>query len=130
MLQTLVVVLALAHSGPVLTGCAHTAQVRPHEVVIACADGDFYANKLTWSSWGTRGAAASGVAHVNDCNPYCAAGRFHVYRIALRLSHAVTCNTDRLMFARIAWVFAGARPAAQPRAGSETLPCTFLRLKP
>ncbi len=126
----LIAALALGHSTPALTGCTHRAQVRPHQVVIACADGNFYADKLVWSSWSAKSAGATGTAHVNDCKPYCAAGHFHTYPVTIRLSHVETCGTSRQMFARIEWVFPAAKPSDQPRAGGETLPCTFLKLKP
>jgi hypothetical protein len=114
----------------VFTGCSHRPEVRPASIVIACGDGNFYVTGLRWSRWGSRDAVATGTAHANDCTPYCAAGRFHTYPAALRLSRPVSCVAGRREFAAIAWRFPAAKPAHAPRSGTETLPCRFLRLRP
>ena len=130
MLELLVAVAALAAPAPVITGCAHQPQVRPHEITIACADANFYVDHLAWTRWDARGAVATGIAHENDCTPYCAAGHFHSYRTTLTLSRVVSCVKGRREFARIAWRFAAAKPEHYSRAGSQTLTCRFLRLRP
>ncbi len=122
--------LALLAAVTVLTGCAHQPQVRPSEVVFACADANFYATGLHWTRWRSGEASATGVGHQNDCTPNCAAGHFHTYPLTVRLSRPVTCVKGRREFSRIAWTFTRARPAHVPRASAETLPCSFLRLKP
>lgn len=114
--------LALALAAVVWTGCAHKPQVRPASVVIACADANFYVDRLHWKSWGRRTAVAIGQGHRNDCTPDCAAGRFHAFPLSVRLSRAVTCVKGRREFSRITWTIKG-------RADSETLPCSFLKLK-
>jgi hypothetical protein len=121
---------AVVLAATVLTGCAHRPQVRPHEVVFACADENFYATGLRWSRWSADGAAATGTGHQNDCTPNCAAGHFHDYPLAVRLSRPVTCVRGRREFSRLAWRFTAGRPARVPRYGSETLPCSFLKLRP
>ncbi len=117
---------------PVLIGCSHHAQVRPAQVVFACGDGNFYADGISWSHWGTADAEGVGTAHQNDCTPYCAAGHFHVYKaLSVRLSRPVACiKGGRHEYSRIAWRFSGAKPTGVPRAGSETLPCSFIKIKP
>ena len=122
-------VLALFLVTTVLTSCAHHAQVRPAEVVFACADANFYATGISWTHWGTADAEGTGVGHQNDCTPYCAAGHFHTYKLSIRLSRPVVCVKGRREFSRIAWRFTAAKPAHVPRADSETLPCSFLKLK-
>ena len=120
----------LAAAATVFTGCAHHPSVRPASVVFACGDGNFYATSLHWSSWDATTATAKGVGHLNDCKPYCAAGHFHTYPLTVRLSRPVQCVHGRTEFSRIAWTYTGAHPAHVLRAGNETLPCSFLRLKP
>jgi hypothetical protein len=120
----------LAGPTPVLTGCEHRPQVRPAGIVLACGDGNFYVTRLTWTRWSPREAVARGVGYENDCRPNCAAGHFHTYLVELRLSRVVGCVAHRLEFSTIAWRFVAAKPAHVPRAGSETLPCRFLRLHP
>jgi hypothetical protein len=128
-LGLLFAVAALAPA-PVITGCAHQPQVRPHEIVIACGDGNFYVDHLAWKRWGAGGAVAAGVAHQNDCTPYCAAGHFHSYRATVTLSRIVSCVKGRREFARVSWQLAAAKPARYSRVGSQTLTCRFLRLRP
>ena len=121
---------ALLLVATVLTGCAHHGQVRPAEVIFACADANFYATQMSWTHWGTADAEGTGLGHQNDCTPYCAAGHFHSYRATVKLSRVISCVKGRREFARIAWRFAAAKPAQYSRAGSETLTCRFLRLRP
>jgi hypothetical protein len=123
-------VLALLAALTVFTGCGHQPQLRPTKVVFACADANFYATGISWTRWGPSAAEGVGVGHENDCKPYCAAGHFHTYRLTVRLSRPVACVKGRREFSRIAWRYTAAKPAGVPRAGSETLPCSFLKLKP
>jgi hypothetical protein len=95
--------------------------VRPRSMVLACADANFYATRIHWTSWQPRTAAGSGTAHVNDCTPYCAAGHFHVYPLTLRLDRPQRCR-GRLEFTRVAWSYPGRKPAG-PRRGSQTFRC-------
>ena len=115
-------------SAVVFLTCSHTAVVRPQSIVFACGDGNFYATSLHWSRWTTTEAVAQGVGHQNDCKPYCAAGHFHAFPLTVRLSHVVSCVRGKRVFAEIAWD--GVRIVGIPRAGSETFPCRFLKLKP
>jgi hypothetical protein len=117
----LLLAAAIAHPTPVLTGCSHKAEVRPAAVVFACADANFYANHIHWKSWTATSAVGTGVGHRNDCTPNCAAGHFHTFKVTVRLSKVVTCVKGRPEFARIAW--------GTTAADSETLPCSFLKLK-
>ena len=94
--------LALAAATIVWVGCAGHGAVQPRSITIACADANFYVTGLHWSRWGATGAAATGTAHQNDCNPYCAAGHFHTSPIAVRLSKVIVCKGKR-EFARIEW---------------------------
>ena len=115
--------LALAAAAVVTwSGCEHRPRTRPKAIVVACADANFFIDRLRWSRWGKTQAVAVGTAHMNDCTPTCAAGRFHTFRLTVRLSRVVECVPGRREFARIAW--SGAQ------SGNETLPCAFLRRKP
>jgi hypothetical protein len=60
----------------VVQTCTGKAAVRPATFTISCGDGNSYLTKLKWSAWGTSTARAAGVYTVNDCDPYCAAGKF------------------------------------------------------
>jgi hypothetical protein len=124
-------VLAVLAAATVLTGCSHHAQVRPASVIFACADANFYVARITWSHWGAGDAEGTGVGHQNDCTPNCAAGHFHTYPLTVRLSRPVVCTKGGpRQFSRIAWRFTGAKPGGVPRSDGETLPCSFLKIKP
>src|SRR5437762_13262759 len=97
------VMLLLATTATVLTGCTHTAHVRPSSIMIACGDGNFYITKLHWTRWAASIATATGIAHRNDCVPDCAGGRFHTFRVSVRLSNPVVCVAGRREFATIRW---------------------------
>jgi hypothetical protein len=115
--------LAFAAAAAVVwSGCAHQPQVRPASIVIACADANFYVDHLHWQRWTATGAVGTGIAHRNDCKPNCAAGHFHSSTATVRLSRVVTCVKGRREFSRIAWT--------GKDASSETLPCSFLALRP
>ena len=115
--------VALAAAAAVTwSGCEHKSRTRPRALVIACADANFAVDHIRWSSWTATRAVGRGTAHENDCKPNCAAGRFHAFPITIRLSKVVHCIAGRPEFARVAW--------SGRRNGSETLTCSFLRLKP
>ena len=124
MLGILLAAAALAHPAPAWVGCTGKAAIRPHSIVLACADGNFYVDHLRWKSWTATGARATGTGHQNDCKPYCAAGHFHAYTISIRLSRVVPCHRRR-DFTRITWRWTEPTPKLKgvPRHGSETLPC-------
>ncbi len=121
---------APAARAPGFVGCRSfvsrtaTALVRPRSIMIACGDGNFYATGLTWTRWDAQRAEGTGVGHQNDCTPYCAAGHFHTYRLALRLDEVARCGSRKeLQFTRVTWTFPGAKSAGVPRRGSETFRC-------
>jgi hypothetical protein len=131
-LAALLMAITLAHAQPVWVDCNHAHDIRPAGITLACGDGNFWVNRLDWTSWGRKSATAVGVGHLNDCKPYCAAGHFHAYRISIRLSKVVACG-GRPKFARISWTWSRPKPAWRGKTdwnGSETLPCRWLRQKP
>ncbi|MFZ3474325.1 hypothetical protein ACODT3_04460 [Streptomyces sp. 4.24] len=69
----------------VVVDCFDQAQMRPAEYLLACGDGNNRLVGLRWDSWGSRTATATGTDMVNDCRPYCAAGRFHGYPVTVTL---------------------------------------------
>lgn len=73
---------------PVLVDCLFHPEVRPTDFILACGDGNSRLAALHWSTWGAGSATAEGVNIVNDCKPYCAAGRFHSYPVVVRLDRA------------------------------------------
>ncbi len=66
--------------------CTDRRATRPADYVISCADANAQWKDVHWMSWGRHTASGRGDYYVNDCTPYCAAGKFHTYRAAIRLS--------------------------------------------
>jgi hypothetical protein len=69
-----------------------TAIVKPTSIVLTCADANEYVTDVRWSSWTATGAAGTGIAHYNDCKPYCAAGHFRAAAATVTLSKPVSCK--------------------------------------
>jgi hypothetical protein len=121
-----IAVLAALALAPGFAGCrAFTTEhpklvVRPRSIVFTCADANLYATRLRWSTWGAT-ARATGVAHANDCEPYCAAGHFRTYRVAVTLSRPKRCG-GRVELTHLAWRFSGTKPAG-PRTGGVDFRC-------
>ncbi|MDT9701840.1 hypothetical protein [Streptomyces sp. P17] len=97
---------------PVLVDCLWHPQVRPSEFMLACGDGNSRLASLDWSRWGTDSARAEGVNWVNDCKPYCAAGRFHAYPVTVRLDHPKPWKKRPQVshYTRITLVYTDSRP--------------------
>jgi hypothetical protein len=72
---------------PVIVDCLWHPKVRPADFMIACGDGNSLLSSIHWSQWGSGSAVAKAVNVVNDCKPYCAAGKFHPYPVIVRLDH-------------------------------------------
>jgi hypothetical protein len=81
----------------------------PAQLMLACADGNYYLTHLTWKHWGKSLASASGTVRANDCKPYCAAGRFHSYPATVTVDRLTRCNSAHY-YARLTIVYANARP--------------------
>jgi len=132
LLLAAVVVLVLVGAGsagsatslPSFYGCQGThASIRPHSILVACGDGGYYLAQLKWSSWTAMAAAATGVAHVNDCTPDCAAGHFHAYPdVSVHLARPESCSDKKLLFTRIEWKYLKRKPSGIHRQALETAP--------
>jgi hypothetical protein len=102
---------------PVLVDCFWNSRVRPGDFILACGDGNSRLSALRWSQWGQNLAAADGVSLVNDCKPYCAAGKFHEYPVSVRLDRPEQWQKHPQLnhFTRIVLTYTGARPAGYER---------------
>jgi hypothetical protein len=96
---------------PVVFNCTK-AQVRPGSFTLTCADGNDYLSHLSWSSWSASSASGTGTNLVNDCTPYCAAGKFHSYPADVKFWRAepVPGHPGQRYFSRVTLHFPGARP--------------------
>ena len=69
-------------------------------------------------------ASATGTEHVNDCVPYCAAGRFYSYPVNVVLRGSQAAGPGRQRYTTITELYPGVHPPhvrSQPATFSETL---------
>lgn len=97
---------------PVIVDCLWHPKVRPTDFMIACGDGNSFLSSIHWSQWGSASAVAKAVNVVNDCKPYCAAGRFHPYPVIVRLDHPQTWKTQPQLrhYTRMSLTYTDGRP--------------------
>jgi hypothetical protein len=96
----------------VAVDCQGSPQVRPGRFTLACADGYDYLARLSWTRWAPGLASATGVQEENGCVPYCAAGHFHAYPVAVtfRGTAPVHGAPGRLRYTDVTLRYLGARP--------------------
>ncbi|HLW94424.1 MAG TPA: hypothetical protein VKS25_03515 [Solirubrobacteraceae bacterium] len=123
----LTVVLACAIAVPALAagngrrvvGNCTKSQVRPPSIIVACGDGNILLLHLKWTSFGGPSAHGSGDYSANDCNPNCAAGKFHSYPVRVALSKAMLCKDHYDDYQLASLTFTGRRPAGQKSASAK-----------
>jgi hypothetical protein len=98
---------------PVLVDCFWKAKARPDAFILACGDGNSRLAGLRWSQWDDKAAVARGTSLVNDCKPYCAAGRFHSYPVEVRLEKPAPWkkNPQVKQYTQITLHFTDGRPS-------------------
>ncbi|WP_406385822.1 hypothetical protein [Streptomyces sp. NBC_01618] len=101
----------------VAVDCFSNSQVRPGDFLIACGDGNNRLITLRWTQWGPTSAVGSGLDAVNDCQPYCAAGKFHTYPVKVRLDRPQSWqkHPDLQHFTRLQLVYTDSTPAQTHR---------------
>jgi hypothetical protein len=114
--------LAFGTARRVVGNCLES-QARPATIVIACADDNLVLTHVHWSSFGGPSARATGIYYVNDCKPYCAAGRFHSYPVRLVFSHAKPCPDGHDDYRLASFTFTAKRPPGSSASGGLPLLC-------
>ncbi len=96
----------------VVVNCQLKPQVRPTAMILTCADANDVLTGLHWVSWGTGAAFATGIEQINDCTPYCAAGKFINYPVLVDLWRAepLPGHPGVLYFSRVTRVYTANRP--------------------
>jgi hypothetical protein len=116
---------AAAATPPTIPDC-YAQVVAPTSMVLACADGNLTLEGLSWSGWGKPTATATGDAHANDCDPYCAAGTFRTYPVSVTASDPQTCRSGRRQYTHLVWsTQAKPPPGLANPAGDLTFPCSW-----
>jgi hypothetical protein len=106
----------------VVVNCLYKQQTRPSSFILTCADaGDVLAH-LRWVSWEPDAAFATGVEQINDCTPYCAAGKFINYPVLVDLwrPEPLPGHPGVLYFSRVTRVYTANRPPLYFCNGKQT----------
>jgi hypothetical protein len=85
---------------PTVPNCV-TQVAAPRHLMLACGDGNFWLDGMTWRNWGAAQATGTGTVHANDCKPYCAAGHFHTYPVTVTMSHLIRCTTKGRQYTKL-----------------------------
>ena len=107
---------------PTIPNCV-TQVAAPHHLMLACGDGNFWLDGVTWQHWGDAAATGTGTAHANDCTPNCAAGHFHTYRVTAVVGDLRTCTGGRRQYTRLLLRYPATKPAGYPNPEAIALPC-------
>ncbi|MGW3730038.1 hypothetical protein [Streptomyces sp. NPDC000851] len=115
--------VAQRSASPVLVDCFWESQVRPADFILACGDGNSRLTALRWSHWHAGSAVAVGLNAVNDCRPYCAAGRFHSYPVVVRLDDPQPWEKrpELQRYSRMTLTYPGDRPERASRTETYSL---------
>ncbi len=116
---------------PVAFNCWR-AHVRPRNLYIACADGNNYLTKLSWSAWSRTFASGTATQMINNCILYCAAGRFFSYPVDVVFwrSEPIPHHPNERYFSRVTLLYPGARPPAFYRGKQNSGPETWTGILP
>ena len=119
---TLVAAVSAGAAQPAKIKSCLTAAVAPKTLILACADANYQLITLRWTDWGQASAKAHGLAYANDCNPYCAAGHFHSYPVAVTADELTKCGAARY-YARLTIQYMSMRPAGIAQRDVHKLGC-------
>ena len=63
-----------------------TPTVKPESLTQFCADAGVSIIHIRWSSWNAQGATGVATLAINSCDPYCAAGKYSLTPVKVRLT--------------------------------------------
>jgi hypothetical protein len=69
-------------------------------------------SRIQWTDWTSRRADGTGFNQLNDCDPFCAHGHFHRFRVRIELWRP-TRIAGTLVFSRMTIFYLGARPKGE-----------------
>ena len=76
----------------VLTWNCEIEEHKPELILLTCADGGLYVEKIKWSTWTKDGATGSGIFSENLCEPSCAEGQRVEAEVNLSLTNLTEQN--------------------------------------
>lgn len=88
-------------------------EVKPTDLVLACADANAMLTDLKWSGWSNGRAKATGTYEVNDCTPTCVAGKTRAYPVRVKLDRPKVQSGSRV-FTLVVVTYVKATPTGRP----------------
>ena len=70
---------------------------KPASMTPSCADAGVGLGNLEWDSWGSRGAAGTGLYGINLCIPTCAVGKWKFADVKVTLSKSISDNGKTIL---------------------------------
>jgi hypothetical protein len=95
--------------------------VQPPTIILACGDGNAWLGHLTWTSWTSTAATATGSYTRNTCTPNCADGTFVSTPAKVRLEYPIQTSAG-LEFAAISYTYANASSPGGSSTFSRVIP--------
>ena len=112
---------------PGIVNCAGQLEVKPKEIVIACADAGIMITDISWSKWNQNTAKGTGTLAWNTCLPAtCVDGIVQTYKVKITLpmdglATGPGANGKFVdVFSKVSLAFPGSGPAGL-ETGSYTL---------
>jgi hypothetical protein len=94
----------------VVIDCASKPRTRPVSFVIACADGNNYLTRLSWTKWTPGLASGAGRETANDCQPSCAQGKLHIFHVQVILRGSAVVKRHERRYTTLTLHYPGLRP--------------------
>lgn len=95
----------------------------PDEIYLGCATGAFRLIEISWKDWGKKVANGRGIAVINDCDPFCAAGKFHRIPVIIKLSDLQQCGYGVQIYTKLEATFPKGTKGLVPETVHESFPC-------
>jgi hypothetical protein len=100
---------------------------RPRSVIVACGDANLQLRSMRWRGWNRGQTRGWGQAMLNDCIPYCAAGRFHWLPVRAKLSRPRYCwQLHRYIYTRLHYRFLKRPSWVRRVTGRAPFPCRMV----
>lgn len=91
---------------------SRTLRYRPRRMWLS-GNGSFLLTRMRWRGWGSAVAIGRGTARVNDCEPDCASGTLHPYRVRVVFT-AVRHLCGHRLYTHARHTYLGAKPPGSP----------------
>ncbi|APT93117.1 hypothetical protein CPHO_09695 [Corynebacterium phocae] len=107
-----------------ILGCVATPNLEgPAEISLGCADNNYVLHDIEWSNWGADTATATAVATINDCDPFCAEGKFVDLPVTVTLGQREECGFNAKLYSKLEVEF----PGSQPQRSADTFDIGCIR---